>query len=392
MSNLFDDQFENATEGKAFRRSWYSSLASSTKPEMITIRQVLEAWFREFPDVNDKFDLLGRFQSDNDDQHLAAFFELYCFTLLLAQGFEVEIHQRIDHTKRTQPDFLVKRDNVPLFYLESTTVTDRPEETGELKRLHDVLDYVNRLESPGSLIGVKIVSIGPSMPGTKPLRQMLQRELEKLDPDQLIVDEKMYGRQAVPKWPWRQDGWHLVFYPIPSTGHIQDPLNEPVAVTSSVKSADPWRNLPPVLEGKAKKYGNPRVPYIIAVNDILKQDVLGEFEVNAALFGAGALIGATPVTIDLSKYRATDDNGLWYGHQGPRNRQVSAVLFVSGLVPKSIFNKTPVLWRNPWANHSLDSSLWLGQKWSVETSDMVLTPADGPAAPDVLRLAPGGAR
>lgn len=141
VAGLFDDRFENVMEGKAFRRSWYSSLTSSIKPEIITIRQLLETWFQEFPDVADKFDLVGRFQSDNDDQHLAAFFELYCFTLLRSQGFEVEVHQRIDPKRGTQPDFLAKRDNVPLFYLECTTVTDRPEETGEQKRLHDVLDY-----------------------------------------------------------------------------------------------------------------------------------------------------------------------------------------------------------------------------------------------------------
>lgn len=230
------------------------------------------------------------------------------------------------------------------------------------------------------------------MPGTKLLRQMLQRKLEKLDPDQLIADVRLRGRQVVPKWPWTQDDWHLVFYPIPGEAHTEGAVAAPIAATWSVGSADPWRNLPPVLEKKAKKYGDPPLPYIIAVNDILKQNALGDLEVNAALFGVGALIGATPVMIDLSKYRMTDDNGLWYGRQGPRNRNVSGVLFVSGLVPKSILNKTPTLWRNPWASHSFEPSLWQGPQWSMDMTDMTLKFAAGPAALHVLGLESDDAR
>lgn len=42
--------------------------------------------FAEYPD-NEKTDLWRRFRSNANDQHISAFFELYCFALLKEQGY-----------------------------------------------------------------------------------------------------------------------------------------------------------------------------------------------------------------------------------------------------------------------------------------------------------------
>ena len=58
--------------------------------------------------------------------------------------------------------------------------------------------------------------------------------------------------------------------------------------------------------------------------------------------------------------RSKDEDGLWFGRSGVRNRQVSAVLLVDALWPLAIARRTPILWHNPWAQHPLRPDIWQG--------------------------------
>src|SRR5258708_13577819 len=58
--------------------------------------------------------------------------------------------------------------------------------------------------------------------------------------------------------------------------------------------------------------------------------------------------------------RSMDEDGLWFGRLGMRNRQVSAVLVVDALWPLAIASRTPILWHNPWAQHPLRPRIRLG--------------------------------
>lgn len=103
--NLFD-QVERTYMGPASNAEPdFPFLNRSARKEMVKVRNLLEDWFEAFPESS-KIDLRSRFRSQDNRQHQAAFFEIYCHALMQGMGFEVEIHPS-SNGGSTRPDFLV---------------------------------------------------------------------------------------------------------------------------------------------------------------------------------------------------------------------------------------------------------------------------------------------
>src|SRR5437016_1395 len=101
--SLFDRCAREYLGPAAHSEASYSILNRSARPEAQAVRTVLDAWFRCFPNES-RADLRARFRRRDKRQHLAAFFELYCYALLNAQGFDVEAHPKLPGSRRTRPD------------------------------------------------------------------------------------------------------------------------------------------------------------------------------------------------------------------------------------------------------------------------------------------------
>ena len=69
------------------------------------LRSLLEGWFAEYP-ATESLDLAQRFRSD-DDQHDAAWWELYLHRVLTATGHRLTPHPEVPNTTK-RPDFLVE--------------------------------------------------------------------------------------------------------------------------------------------------------------------------------------------------------------------------------------------------------------------------------------------
>jgi hypothetical protein len=161
------------------------------------------------------------------------------------------------------------------------------------------------------------------------------------------------------RWVWRGDGWEIEFYPVAKLPEFRGtaglrPTSEDVdsrgiaALVGNVEEPQTAQNLRESLRGKAGKYGQPGIPYVIAVN-VVGWPVKGH-HIMDALFGQASL------TIDRISGESTRRrlaNGFWVGHSGPVYRRVSAVLIVPDLTPCRIADATPSLWHNPWAEYPL---------------------------------------
>src|SRR5262245_26371771 len=104
------------------------------------IRLTLEEWFVRYPE-EDQADLRGRFRSDDDAHHIAAFFELFLHELLCRLDCRVVLHPEMPGGITTRPDFLVERADGERFYLEAALATDESaEETSKRRMINIVYD------------------------------------------------------------------------------------------------------------------------------------------------------------------------------------------------------------------------------------------------------------
>lgn len=364
--------------------SHFSFLNRSARTEFQRVRDILEQWFNNFP-ASGKNDLQGRFRSDDNRQHLRAFFELYCYALICHQGFAIELHPSADPEKTTHPEFLVRRGGEPAFYLECTLAAESDVDCAAQARLNQVYEALNRLKSPNFWVGVLIKNAPQHSPSASRMRSFLEKQFQELDPDEMSEIMTTQDLSALPRWTWNDSGWEIVFFPIPKSPEARNkPGVRPIGVISyEPRWVDSQRSLLNALKSKTSRYGNLDYPYIIAVNAL---DIfVDEIDIADALFGKEHF----HVNIQTGKFEASrSPDGLWVGPQGPRNRRISAVLIVSQLVPWAIAARTPVLWHNPWANKELEPDLWQGPQMVLDLRTSTMERRDGSKAWEILRLPP----
>ncbi len=79
--NLFDVGDRPYLGWHELFESCYAFLNRSAHPRFAKAREVLEEWFQDYPTHNQE-KLSKDFRSSIDQQHLGAFFELYCYSLV----------------------------------------------------------------------------------------------------------------------------------------------------------------------------------------------------------------------------------------------------------------------------------------------------------------------
>jgi hypothetical protein len=133
------------------------------------------------------------------------------------------------------------------------------------------------------------------------------------------------------------------------------------------------------LRSKARKYGEPPVPFVIAVN-VLDVTCEAEDELRQALFGhQHAVVNAQGECriVHMS-------NGLWLKKDGPHYPNVSGVLLVEGATPWTIRVVESCFYPNPWASIPLSQSLQRFRKVMVQDGAVIRTP--GEAIGEILEL------
>lgn len=368
---LFDNNVPTYSGFKELHESLYAFLNRSALPEYEETRNLLESWFEDYPEPYN-LNLGKEFRSKPDKQHLGAFFELYCYTLLRTQEFDVKPQQVVDEMKGNPVDFLIKSADVPLFYLEATVATDSDKASISQKILWQLHDALSTIDEPDFLIEINVERESTHNLPIKAMRSDLQGWLRKLNPDEIIEQRTALGRSNLPYCHYEHDGWKIVFYAIPQPLDNKGPGNKTIVYQlSDARKAKSESSLSDALETKAKKYGNFKLPYVIAV-DVLATDSFGT-DMGEILFGKEVILFDRQ-TEDFSMTRSpllpdrpSEENGFWRARNRARNQQVSAVLLVEDLMPWSIAHKTPVIWHNPWADRPLDPDIWQGPQMIANT-------------------------
>ncbi len=136
---------------------------------------------------------------------------------------------------------------------------------------------------------------------------------------------------------------------------------------------------------KARKYGTPPLPLIIAVNVLSthcdRTDVLN------GLFGQETIVVTEQADGSFdSRPGKREPNGLWLGSRGLQNLTVSGVMVVSILCPWNMRTLTPELYHNPWALKPVSSADWELPQWVADAKKERVLPQAGKLAETILSI------
>lgn len=340
---LFDDIARKRVHVARAAEASFEFFNTVDNPWFAQVRDVLELWFARLPAAAQS-DIRGRFRKKADGAFDGAFWELYLHELLSRSEYSVAAHPELPGTDN-RPDYLASRDG-QAFYLEATAWTGPDSETSEEQRAHVLRDALDRLRLRRFSLGLYVNRAGPNAPPAKELRKTVRDWCESHDPDAV---QRYFERMSdLPRFPWSHEGWEVEVVLTPLMASSEDDKDDiperAVGIYAGpgggfIDNVTPLLN---VLERKAKRYGKPPHPLVLAV--LSNRWSVGHDDIAKVLFGIPP----------FGQLQQDDVRGLWRSHTAPRNRHVSAVIWARWFRPEKFATDAPRVWHNPWATQPLD--------------------------------------
>ena len=270
-----------------------------------------EPWFDKYPLKHQK-DIRKWFQSDDNQYHGGAYFEIFLHDLLTRLGFSLKIHSEITGPSTT-PNFLACHGDQD-FYLEATVTGQKSGPITRNRNEQDVINKLNTLTSMDFRIGIHMEGNLSTTLGKKRVVRPFKELLAEHNPDEVqrLIDEK--GLTAAPSrriecGTWNLQGWLV---PIPLEERGSSPAQQLVLGPNRALWTNPVIPVRKALKQKARKarkYGNLDAPFVVAVNarDMFYNGKDHDMEV---LFGKERLLYSRE-NPDLPSVSDREPNGLW---------------------------------------------------------------------------------
>jgi hypothetical protein len=289
-------------------------------------------------------DLRSRFQDPDERQHLAAWWELYTYTLDERLGYQVDVHPELPLGTKN-PDFLVSRDSTS-FYVECVVMFSDDGTENPAGRAW-ICECTNRAKNPDFMVNLHIEEVGTEQPRVREIAKPLEDWLATLDADALRA--QIEAGQEQPRFDLTVRDWKLVFEAWPLLPDRRGKPRRMIAIYPTpgavmIKDAEEIRKR---LDKKGSKYGSGKLdkPLLIA---LLCRDNVDEPDLTKALFGSTVLAWLPGDPQSVQSFRVPD--GYWRPGTDPRGTRVSAVLFGNTLRAWRVASELPELWINPWAS------------------------------------------
>jgi hypothetical protein len=320
----------------------FEYLNPSAREEAERVRVLLEQMIANYPEDHSEA-LICRIRSRDERAHVGAVFELGLHELLLRRGFQiVEIEPTFANGRA--PDFLVQAPDDSRFYLEATVAWgDAVPTDGAARRRRDALQAIDDVLSKDFFLSLHARGVPATQIATGKLRRRVQDFVDKLDHD--AVTAAIEGGQQAPLYQEDLDGLNIVIEPVPK--NIRGTGGRAIGIQMLPGGVvQPHLAIASSLAGKAGRYGELDLPYIIAVTAM--ETFANEDSAVDALFGTEAVL----VNANGHAWVRNPD-GLWRGPNGPINTRVSAVMFTRRLSAWDFGQRALTLMRNPWATRPL---------------------------------------
>lgn len=319
MSTLFDDIARSDVGPARYGEPTFPYWNRTARADVAIVRTELETWFSRYPH-DGRADLRARFRSSNDLQHYAAFFELFLHELLRRLGCAVETHPSVPSTSR-RPEFRVTAPDGFMFYLEAKVATDVSSAEAIAKaRLNAVYAALDSIDSPDFWINAEV----DELPHTHiPVKRLIAFVRERLAaaPHEMLVAATADELRAA-RWQFEHDGWTLGLFLLPK-GNARGKATRSLGIQSyGARWLEPVKPIRTSILQKAKRYGTPDLPFVIAVNALV--EVLEDDQSLEVLFGSEEYVSRFPGD-DFRLRRKRD--GVWTRPSGQYKRLSAVLLF-----------------------------------------------------------------
>ena len=355
---------------------------SSARPYCGWMRDYIESWFAAYPDGDPKKDLRERFRSGDNPQYKGALFELFMYTLLRAMEFEIEIHPTLPGNATTHPDFLAIRNAVPLFYLEATIALPSQRQREMERTLAELRESLAKIISPDFRFDVNIDEFKRGTISFKPLRRAIETWLATLDPTEM--EKHTGGGRNGPVMKWSRNGWKLQVEAEVRSSKTRGRLNVKALrfVIPPVTRMDTEERIMSAVANKARKYGVPNLPLVVAVNVI--DGISDDLDIMNGLFGNERFQLVDGPDGVVAKLVGREPEGAWYGPTGLRNSRVSVVFLCDRMSPGDITRQKTFFVHHPSAKNPFPRDLWPMPQLVPHETDPRLVPIPGKSAGEVL--------
>jgi hypothetical protein len=263
---LFDDCARSYRGPKNHNESAFIYLNRTARPSFEKVRVVLEDWFSRYP-ASERSDLRSHFRDDGDTNHNSAFFELFLHELFFRQGCKILVHPKLAHTA-TRPDFLVEFPNGNRIYVEAVVVTSHSAKSAAADaRLRSLYEHLDRLiDSKDFFIGIDFNDEPSKPPSAKQIANALNGWIRNLDADDIIA-RTANGSLLLPRFSYESEDWSVNFVAIPKKPEARNKLG--VRPLGMFGCSAGWSQDSGIfhdcVRGKAGKYGQLNLPFMIAV-------------------------------------------------------------------------------------------------------------------------------
>jgi len=357
-ASVFDAVDRVLVGGAPYLLSHFDYLNTSDRPEAERVRGLIDEWLARYA-ASDRDRLRDRLRSIDDIGHLGAFFELALHELLIRAGFRIVAVEPAVERSRRVPDFLVETSDGGRFFLEATLATGRSQAgAAAQRRLDQAFKTIDSVPSPDFFLSLATSGTPTAMITGRTLKRELRQWLAGLDYDAVTTAWSGNG-DAVPVFRYEEHGVRFRISPVPRRrsrgaqtpgraigGRMLDPL--------TVQPQEPIRD---AVAGKATRYGDLDLPYVVAVNAM--SDYADKESVIDALFGSPAVaVRRTETGYEDRATRLPD--GVWRGQSRPINTRVSGVISTERLTPWSVGQRRARLIVNPWARRPLTDDRTFG--------------------------------
>jgi hypothetical protein len=316
------------------------------------VREIVENWLSRYP-APGRGALIAPLRSPIDDQHRAAFFELFVHELLLIRGHRIlQIEPKLSHTAKS-PDFLVEANEGNRLYVECVLATGRSQkEVAAQARLNQALSAIDRTSSPQHFLDLTVHGVPTAPISITAMTRTLRTWIAALPNDARAMD-------ATP-FEYQEHGVTISLraFPRRHPGGARRAIGARFFPVRQVTTNDDVRG---ALEKKAGRYGVLDQPYVVAVN------ALEMFAREDAAIDA--LLGSPCVAVEQTSRgfisrESRNPDGVWCGPTGARRNRLSAVLSTEGIDPWNFASRRGRLIRNPWATAPvLSFDLGLDDYW-----------------------------
>jgi hypothetical protein len=193
----------------------------------------------------------------------------------------------------------------------------------------------------------------------------VQRFVDALDFDAAVRAAEA-NEAPGPLFQHEEHGAHFTIQPVPK--NIRRPGGRAIGGRMLPGGViTPHKAIKSAIEGKAGRYGELGMPFIVAVNSL--EDYARADNAVDALFGTEAVV----VPEDGPPRAVRNRDGAWHGPAGPIHTRVSGVLSTERLSPWDLGHRSARLILNPWARAPLPPDIPIGIKVRHVVDDHLVT-------------------